>query len=206
MTDGLQKADMLQDADNTQPGKTSGGVKLAPVLPCANLVSLLGELLNGVPWAKALEVSGLTFAEVGLCGIVDPNGFKRMLDSVTKLREAVFIQRGREALLQRAVDGVTEPIIGRIDKDLDGQLTGRDGEPLVKRRYSDKLLEFGLARMDRATFGEPDRSAPAVNIGHQVVYNIQGVPMGAVKPAIDTKSTETTPDSGENRAQLPDAD
>jgi hypothetical protein len=199
-------ADMQTEAGKDGTPAKVGGVKLAPAVPRGAAVVLLGSLLAGVSWNKALTASGMTWAQVGLCSVVDKDGFGRMIDAVGRVRDSIFVRRGREALVERAVDGIEEPIIGRIDKDLDGQLTDRDGKPLVKRRYSDKLLEFGLARMDRQTFGEPDRSTPAVNIGHQVVYNIQGVPMGAVKPPIEAEATETTPDAGENRAQLPDAD
>ena len=178
---------------------SSAGVVLAPQLPRANCVNLLGRLVDGCPYAAALESSGLTWAQVYLCERLDPDGFGALLRAAGQFRDRIFKARARDALLQRAVDGVDEPMIGRIGKDLDGIVATR-------RRYSDKLLEFGLSRLDRETFAEPDRAAAAVNIGHQVVYNIQGVPMQAEKPAIEAEAVEIPAETGATPPALPDLD
>jgi hypothetical protein len=41
---------------------------------------------------------------------------------------------------RRAVEGVEEPVIGRVERDRDGILTDEDGNPLYIRKYSDSLL------------------------------------------------------------------
>lgn len=178
---------------------SSAGVALAPQLPRANCVNLLGRLVDGCPYAAALESSGLTWAQVILCERLDPDGFGALLRAAGQFRDRIFRARARDALLLRAVEGVDEPMIGRIGKDLDGIVATR-------RRYSDKLLEFGLSRLDREQFGEPDRSAAAVNIGHQVVYNIQGVPMQAGKPVIEAEAVDIPAETGTTPAALPDLD
>ncbi len=187
----------------------SAGVTLAAGLPRANCICLLGMLISGAPYAAALEAAGLSWAQVYLCEKWDPDGFARLLAAAGQLRDSIFKARARDALMQRAVDGVAEPIVGRIGRDLDGQLTGPDGRPLVKRRYSDQLLEFGLARLDRATFAEPARGAAQINVGHQVVYNIQGLPMQGTKPPIEAEAVETVEipaETGTTTAALPDID
>jgi hypothetical protein len=176
----------------------SAGVVLAPELPRANCIDLLGRLVDGAPYAAALEASGLTWAQVHLCERLDPDGFGRLLAAAGKLRDSIFKARARDALMQRAVDGIEEPLIGRIGRDQDGIVATR-------RRYSDKLLEFGLSRLDRETFAEPSRGAQQINVGHQVVYNIQGVPIAA-KPAIEAESTEIPAEIGTTPVVLPSLD
>ena len=190
-------------ANGGHPGGSGGdgglaGVALAPQLPRANCVNLLGRLVDGCPYADALEASGLTWAQVLLCERSDPDGFGAMLRTAGQFRDRIFRARARDALLQRAVDGVERPLIGRIGKDLDGVVA-------TERRYSDKLLEFGLSRLDRETFAEPERGAQQI-IGHQVVYNIQGVPMQAAKPPIEAEATEIPAETGATPAALPDLD
>ena len=175
----------------------SAGVALAAGLPRANCVALLGRLVSGAPYAEALEASGLTWAQVYLCERLDPDGFGALLRAAGQLRDRIFKTRARDALMQRAVEGVERPLIGRIGKDLDGVVA-------TERRYSDKLLEFGLSRLDREQFGEPARGAQAVSIGHQVVYNIQGVPMQAAQPPIEAEAVENPAETGATPAALPD--
>ena len=96
--------------------------------------------------------------------------------------------------MDRAINGVDEPVIGRVSKDQDGIITTR-------KRHSDKLAEFALSRLDRRTFGEQ----PAVtSIGQQVVYNIQsfGSPPPARQPAQDAEIIEPESESGENPAKI----
>ena len=45
----------------------------------------------------------------------------------------------REAI-RRAVEGVDEPVIGRVERDRDGQVCDANGNPLYIRKYSDSLL------------------------------------------------------------------
>jgi hypothetical protein len=177
----------------------SAGVVLARELPRANCVALLGRLVDGCPYAEALEAAGLSWAQVYLCERLDPDGFGTLLRAAGQFRDRIFKARARDALMQRAVEGVERPLIGRIGKDLDGVVA-------TERRYSDKLLEFGLARLDREQFGEPDRRAANVSIGHQVVYNIQGVPIGVAAPPIEAESTEIPAETGATPPALPDLD
>lgn len=178
---------------------SSAGVVLAAALPRANCIGLLGRLVAGCPYAEALDASGLTWAQVYLCERLDPDGFGRLLAAAGQLRDRIFKARARDALMQRAVEGVERPLIGRIGKDLDGVVA-------TERRYSDKLLEFGLSRLDRETFAEPHRSTAAVNIGHQVVYNIQGVPIAPPAPPIEAEASEIPAETGTTPAALPDLD
>ncbi len=178
---------------------SSAGVTLAPELPRANCVALLGRLVSGCPYAEALEAAGLTWAQVYLCEKLDPDGFGALLRAAGQFRDRIFKARARDALMQRAVEGVERPLIGRIGKDLDGVVA-------TERRYSDKLLEFGLSRLDREQFGEPSRGAQQINVGHQVVYNIQGLPMQAAKPVIEAESSEIPAETGATPAALPDLD
>jgi hypothetical protein len=125
-----------------------------------------------------------------------------LLRAAGEIRDRIFKARARDALMQRAVDGTEEPLIGRIGKDLDGIVATR-------RRYSDKLLEFGLARLDRETFAEPARGAQQINVGHQVVYNIQGVPMQGVPmqaAPIEAETAENPAEIGTTPIELPDID
>jgi hypothetical protein len=177
---------------------SSAGVVLAAALPRANCINLLGRLVSGAPYADALEASGLSWAQVHLCERLDPDGFGALLRAAGECRDRIFKARARDALMQRAVEGTEEPLIGRIGKDLDGVVATR-------RRYSDRLLEFGLARLDREQFGEPARGAAQVSIGHQVVYNIQGVPIGAGAP-IEADAVEIPAETGTTPAALPDLD
>ena len=182
------------------PGGDAGsaGIALASQLPRANCVNLLGRLVSGAPYAAAMEASGLTWAQVILCERLDPDGFGRLLAAASQFRDRIFKARARDALMQRAVEGVERPLIGRIGKDLDGVVA-------TERRYSDKLLEFGLSRLDREQFGEPARGAQQINVGHQVVYNIQGVPIGAGAP-IEAEAVENPAETGTTPAALPDLD
>jgi hypothetical protein len=178
----------------------SAGVVLAAGLPRANCMYLLGMLVSGAPYAEALEASGLTWAQVHLCERLDPDGFGALLRAAGECRDRIFRARARDALMQRAVEGVERPLIGRIAKDLDGVVA-------TERRYSDKLLEFGLSRLDRETFAEPARGAAQVSIGHQVVYNIQGVPIGAPPAApIEAEAVENPAETGTTTVALPDLD
>jgi hypothetical protein len=48
--------------------------------------------------------------------------------------------RAEREAWRRGVEGVPEPVIGRVDKDEDGQLTDEHGKPMVILKYSDQIL------------------------------------------------------------------
>ena len=85
----------------------------------------------------------------------------------------------KQALHKRAVEGVGNYKIGRVGKDSDGIVKDEEGTPIIERKYSDKLLEFGLSKLAPKQFGD---SPGATNIGQQVVYNIAALSIGQ-KPA-----------------------
>jgi hypothetical protein len=162
-----------QEAENSQlPGVELGDASRA----CAcNVVVFLGHLGRGTPWRKSLEASGMSFLSVELLKKLDADGFGRLLAAAEAAKAGIERFEMREALHQRAVNGVDDVVIGRIDKDKDGVVTDAAGKPIVKRKYSDRLLEFALSKLDKETFGDVSGTQ---NIGQQVIYNIKGINLG----------------------------
>jgi hypothetical protein len=156
-------------------------------------------LLGGGTWLQAQEASGLTWAQIGIMQRADLDGFGRLLKAAEAVKDEVFRRRGRDALVSRGTDGWQEPVFGGIGE-------GRSGQVGVKQRYSDRLLEFGLARMDAPTFGDPRAAAASVQIGQQIVYNITGLTVGDVskpKPGKQLpQDAEIADDPGDNPATI----
>ena len=106
-------------------------------------------------------------------------------------------------MIKRAVEGVEEPIVGRVGKD-------RDGIIAHKQRFSDRLTEFALSHLDKDRFGEV---AANVNHGTQIVYNISGVtfdqlPSPAAPQVIDAEIQPDADNPSNNLAtiEMPDVD
>jgi hypothetical protein len=177
--------DALSEGNAKSPLLTQGedqnsqlpGVELAESLRArvCNIVVFLGHLGRGDPWSEALKASKLSWIGVSLLKKVDPDGFGRLLASAEAAKAMIDRRQMHEALIKRAVHGVDDVVIGRIGKDQDGVITDRHGRPIVKRKYSDKLLEFAMTKLDKETFGEV---SGVQNIGQQVVYNIKGINLG----------------------------
>lgn len=161
------------EAENNQlPGVALGDSARA----CAcNVVVFLGRLGRGEPWRKSMEAAGMSFLSIELLKKLDAAGFGRLLAAAEAAKAGIERLEMREALHQRAVKGVDDVVIGRIGKDQDGVITDMHGRPIVKRKYSDKLLEFAMTKLDKETFGEV---SGVQNIGQQVVYNIKGINLG----------------------------
>jgi len=140
-------------------------------LPRQRCVILLARIADGRSWSSALAAAGLSWAQLGILSRADPEGFGALLAAAEAAKDAIFRRRGRDALVARATDGWEEPVFGGIGE-------GKTGQVGARRRYSDKLLEFGLARMDPATFGDPRSPAASVSIGQQIVYNLTGLTLG----------------------------
>ena len=60
----------------------------------------------------------------------------------------------REAF-RRAVEGWDEPVIGKVAPGIDGVLRDESGEPVVTRKYSDRLLEVLLKGAPSVVPGQP---------------------------------------------------
>lgn len=164
---------LSQEAENSQlPGVELGDASRACV---CNVVVFLGQLGRGTPWRKSMEAAGMSFLSIELLKKLDAAGFGRLLAAAEASKAGIERIEMREALHQRAVKGVDDVVIGRIGKDQDGVITDRHGRPIVKRKYSDKLLEFAMTKLDKDTFGEV---SGVQNIGQQVVYNIKGINLG----------------------------
>lgn len=175
LSEGNAKTPLLSQSN--EGNSQLPGVELAESLRArvCNIVVFLGHLGRGEPWSEALKASKLSWIGVSLLKKVDPDGFGRLLASAEAAKAMIDRRQMHEALIKRAVHGVDDVVIGRIGKDQDGVITDRHGRPIVKRKYSDKLLEFGLTKLDKDTFGEV---AGVQNIGQQVVYNIKGINLG----------------------------
>lgn len=186
------------DAILAQVGKDAGlaGVMLSKPLRARAgcLAAALGALIVGGTWEAVRQRTGIEFLTLDLLAKADKPGLGALLRAAEAERDRRLVDRLRGAVMDRAINGVDEPVIGRVDKDRDGIITTR-------KRHSDKLAEFALSRLDRRTFGEQ----PAVtSIGQQVVYNIQafGSPIPARQPAQDAEIVEPEPEDGENPAKI----
>ena len=160
------------------------GVSLSPQLPRARCAVMFARLVAGGYWRDALSASGLSWQHIGIMQAGDPGGFGALAKAAEEAKDAIFRRDGRDALRERAIEGVPEPVYQR------GELVG------VRRKYSDRLLEFGLSKLDKPTFGD-DRRAVAQTAG--VIYNI-GVAIG--DDAVPERArTEKVIESGTSAAQ-----
>lgn len=169
-------------------------------IPRQRCAILLARIVDGRSWSSAMAAAGLSWGQIGLLQRADPEGFGALLKAAEAAKDAIFRRRGRDALVARATDGWEEPVFGGVGE-------GRSGQVGTRRRYSDKLLEFGLARMDPATFGDPRSPAAQVSIGQQIVYNLTGLTIGDTshpgKPGKQLpQDAEIADDPGDNPATI----
>jgi hypothetical protein len=155
-------------------------------------------LASGNTWGTCSERSGLSYIQASIIAQWDRQGFGKLLKLAEECQKRAFVVQMRGALHHRAVEGVRSARIGRIGKDQDGILRDDQGKIIEEVKYSDKLLEFGLSKLDKPTFGEQGAN---VHIGAQVIYNISGLGV-APKPAIDAEIVDAKPEAGENPATI----
>jgi hypothetical protein len=190
------------DAILAQVSKDAGlpGVMFAEPLRARAgcLAAALGALIVGGTWEAVRTRTGIEFLTLDLLAKADKPGLGALLRAALTERDRRIVDRLRGAVMDRAINGVDEPVIGRVAKDQDGIITTR-------KRHSDKLAEFALSRLDRPTFGE---QPAATNIGQQVIYNLQGASFGAPasprqsQPAQDAEIVDTGAEAGENPAKI----
>jgi len=147
---------------------------------------MLSRLVGGAYWRDAMAASGLSWQHVGIMQAGDPEGFGMLAEAAEAAKDAIFRRDGRDARRERAIEGVTEPVYQR------GELVGH------RTRHSDRLLEFGLSKLDKPTFGDDRR-----NVSQQagVIYNI-GVAIGddaVPKPARPEKVIESGTSTAQGR-------
>lgn len=155
----------------------SGGEPLAESLRvCVGAVfALLAGIADGLPWRDITQRTGISWLTANGMKRHDKKGFGVLFQAAQEARDSLDREKLRISVVNRAVNGVPEPVTGRIGKDKDGQLLDPDGNPLFRIRYSDRLAEFALSKLDKPTFGEDKTN---INLGNQVIYNIQGLSLG----------------------------
>lgn len=145
----------------------SGVGKLSPfALP--RIVTFLFLIASGTRHKEAFFASGLDLVDVNLFSRVD-NAFSKTYDFAKRMQGDAIGIKVLDAAVERAVDGVQEPITGRIAKDQDGHLLGSDGQPMYRLRYSDRLAETILRATDKRFRDDAGGSAT----GAGTTYNIQ---------------------------------
>lgn len=145
----------------------SGVVGLSP-FACPRAVMFLFSLASGARHKEAFLASGLTNIDVNLFCRVD-DAFSKSYDFAKRLQSDAMSIKVVDAAVERAVDGVLEPIVGRTGKNQDGHLVDRAGDPMYKVRHSDKLAEVLLRATDKR-FRDDSGGAGA---GAGTTYNIQ---------------------------------
>lgn len=88
---------------------------------------------------------------------------------------------------RRAVDGVQEPVIGRVGKDEDGILTGPDGKPLYIRKYSDTLMALLLKAHKPEKYRERQDITANVNANVKGYVGISPDDWDSSQPAADAE-------------------
>jgi len=149
-------------------GEGGTGIAISHSLPRARLVIYLAVLACEGREADALAAAGLEWAEVAACEFLDKGGFKVLAAKAREMRT----ERLRETCadtLGRMVQGIDEPVIGRVGKDRDGIVTDGDGKGVVRRRYYDRAVMFALERLSKR-FQLP--AAGGGGGGANVTYNI----------------------------------
>lgn len=96
--------------------------------------TFLRALLAGQPVARAADAAGIKWSTLYVWRRDHPN-FRAAWDDAARLGIEAMAARFDAALVERAVDGVDEPVF-------------RNGEQIgTRRRYSDALLMFGIQDM-----------------------------------------------------------
>ena len=184
-----------QNCAAVKNGQSAGVMLAEPLRARAGCVAaILGALVISATWEGVKKRTGLEYQVVALLARWDKPGFGALLAAAEAERDRRLVDRLRGAVMDRAINGVDEPVIGRVGKDQDGIITTR-------KRHSDKLAEFALSRLDKDTFGE---QSAVTSIGQQVIYNIQafGSPIPARQPAQEAEIVTEDAEDGENTAKI----
>lgn len=145
-----------------------GVVRLSPfALP--RIVTFLFLIASGTRHKEAFIASGLDLVDINLFSRVD-KAFKTTYDFAKRMQGDAIGIKVLDAAVERAVDGVQEPITGRIGKDQDGQLLDPDGKPMYRLRFSDRLAETILRATDKRF---RDDAGGTAGTGSGTTYNIQ---------------------------------
>ena len=120
----------------------------------------LSSIALGSRHKESFALAGMSSVDVCVFTTLCPN-FGKMYDYARKLQGESMGHDVLSAALDRAVDGVEEPVIGRVGKDQDGIIT-------TKRRYSDKLAETLLRGTDKRFRDDSGTHAT----GASTTYNI----------------------------------
>ena len=143
----------------------TGVERLSPFAP-ARAVMFLSIVASGARHREAFQASGLSQIDVNLFCKLDES-FSKLYDLAKRLQGDSIAQQTLDAARDRAVEGVDEPMIGRVGKDQDGIITYR-------KRYSDKLAEVLLKATDSRF-----RDAAPTTQNAATIYNIQVLNPGA---------------------------
>ncbi len=168
------------------PGDLFKGIAYRwPTAPAHALV-FLKLVASGAKHRNAYAVSGISNIDVVSFSRVD-DAFKAAYSAALQMHQAALAHAVLDAATERAVEGVEEPVIGRIGKDLDGIITTR-------RRFSDRLAESLLKGTDKRFREDRTTAAPASGI----TYNIQINQAPACDAATDADRPEKCGKSTEN--------
>ena len=139
----------------------TGVEHLSPFAP-ARATMFLSIVASGARHREAFQASGLSQIDINLFCKLDES-FGKLYDLAKRLQGDSIAQQTLDAARDRAIDGVDEPMIGRVGKDQDGIITYR-------KRYSDKLAEVLLKATDSRF-----RDAAPTTQNAATIYNIQVV-------------------------------
>lgn len=159
-------------------GEGGGAVELAEHLHPARLRlhAYLAMIAEGAPSRAAGDACGLPWAVWWALIWSDTCGGLRRLDAAAiAMRDEAWRERAVAAIYTRAVEGVDEPVYGRVGQHQDGVIG-------AKRVYSDRLLALAVERRE-AAFRRAPAAASVQHIGQQVIYNLHGLLDGASVPA-----------------------
>lgn len=130
--------------------------------------TFLFAVATGAKHRDAFAAAGLTMVDISVFKQADQS-FAKTYDLCKRLQADFMAMEVLDAARARSVDGVVEPIVGRVGKDEDGQLLDRAGNPMTRVRYSDKLAEVILRATDKRF--RDDHGGVATGTG--TTYNIQ---------------------------------
>lgn len=109
---------------------------------------------------------------------------------------------------RRAIEGVQQPIIGKVAPGIDGQLTDADGNPMFLREYSDNIA-IVMLKGRRAEY----KDNPRIDLTHQTIVQVEDRSASLADVArvlreagvdpdiIEGHAVEVGPELGEGRAR-----
>ena len=156
----LAKACGLEVDSPEQLAGVLAGVERSSKDAQARAVIFLSSVAAGSRHKESFIISGLQQIDLCVYAAMCPD-FGKMYDYARKAQSDSMGNEVLAAALHRAVDGVDEPVIGRIGKDEDGIIC-------TKKRYSDRLAETLLKGTDKR-FRDDSGLHPT---GASTTYNI----------------------------------